>query len=101
MSKKELTVVTTTGLTVATGSGYTETPVLLDLADAQAPIRNQWNQAVGALSETFFTESGSSKCLLEELEISMELKAEGGFRYILSGNLSVAGTIRAKFRRKD
>jgi len=99
--EKRLTIVTTTGLTNATSTGYLTEPKGFDLSAAHAPIKTQWEEAVGVLSNIFFTESDSSRCVLEELEIAMELKVEGGFRFMLSGNLAAAGSIRAKFRRKD
>ncbi len=101
MAKNNVTIVSTTALTTATEIGFGKKPVAFDLQAAQAPIRVQWEEAVGAISDTFFTETGSARCVLEELELAVELKVEGGFRFMLSGNLAATGSIRAKFRRKD
>lgn len=98
---KPITITSTTAITVATQAGYGKEPAVFDLTKAHAPIRSQWEQALGVISETFFTESGSASCVLEKLEIAMELKIEGGFRFMLSGNFAAAGSIRATFRRKD
>lgn len=101
MAKNKVTEVSTTVITIATQAGYGKEPEVINLSKSPNILRSQWQQAVQAVSETFFTESGSAKCVLQELEIAGELKVEGGFRLILSGNLSIAGAFRAKFTRKD
>lgn len=101
MAKNKLTDVSTTAITVATQAGYGREPEIINLTKSFEPLRSQWHEAMYAISETFFADSASARCVLEEIEIAVELKVEGGFRFMLSGNLAAAGSLRAKFRRKD
>lgn len=98
---KFLTGPSTTAITVATHAGYGKRPAVIDLEKASEVVRSQWHEVVGIISNTFFTEPRSAKCVVQELEIAMEMKMEGGFRFILSGNFAVSGALRAKFVRKE
>ena len=101
MAKNRFTDPSTTAITVATQSGYGKEPEIINLSKSPDVLRSQWQDAVQAISDTFFTEMASAKCVLEELDIAVELKVEGGFRFMLSGNLAATGSLHAKFRRRD
>jgi hypothetical protein len=97
-SKKELTLVTTPGLTNATSAGYSHVPQIVDFANEA--IKSQWDKTIGTLNHVF-TEPTSSNFRVKEIEVALELTAEGGFRLLLSSNLSASTAIRIKLERKE
>lgn len=87
-----------TVLTVADGA---HVPVIVEVGSSA--YLQQWHKGVQAVSDVFFSSPESASCELERMEISGELKAEGGVTFFGAANLSVsvAGAVRFTFRRKE
>ena len=103
MAKNKLTDVSTTFVTAATSGGseiYSRTPEIVDLPSKLESLKRQWAKSSDALSY-IFSDSASSVFRVKEIDINLEVTAEGGFRLIASGNVGATTSIRIKLERKD
>lgn len=95
---KHATIATTPGLTNATEAGYGLVPQPFDFGNEVT--KHQWGKAMETINH-IFTEPASSNFKVQEIDLTVEATAEGGFRFLLSGNLSASTAMRIKFIRKD